>query len=348
MEQARMPEAVQAGPAGAEAGLPPSSLFDFIRGGANRRFLVASHISPEGDALGSTLALAAALRALGKEVVAYNRDAVPEFLRFLPGYEDISGSLPEETGDFTLVLVDCSKPFRAGLDGVRFAGTVVIDHHEMDASKPGEPAADVLWVEPASPAAGLMVYQLVKALGVPVDRAMAVNLYTAIATDTGSFKYSNTTPEALEAAAWLVRAGAEPASVSQNVYESWSERRMRLLCLALQTLELRDRAAVMSVSAEMFSATGTTAEDIDNFTSFPRMLRDAEVAVLISEQPGSGLIRASLRSKGGVDVRRVAQQFGGGGHRNAAGFRISSSQNNLPRLREELFKAIAAVSPKGE
>ncbi len=346
MDQAGIPETLQ-GPARRQAGPPPAELLDFIRDGANRRFLVASHINPEGDALGSTLALSAALRALGKEALAYNKDGVPEYFRFLPGCEDISTGLPEETGDFILVLVDCSKPFRAALEGVRFAKTVVIDHHELDPSRPGESAPDILWVESSSPAAGLMVYDLIKAMAVTVDRAAATNLFTAIATDTGSFKYSNTTPEALEAAAALVRAGADPGRISQNVYETWTGKRMNLLCLALRSLEIRDGAAVMSVSAEMFRATGTTVEDVDNFTSFPRMLRDAQVAALISELD-DGLIRASLRSKGAIDVRSIAQKFGGGGHRNAAGFRISASAIDLKDLRERLFKAIAEASPKGE
>lgn len=324
---------------------PPVKLLDYIKNKANQKFLVASHVSPEGDALGSTLALTAALRALGKKTLAYNRDQVPEFFRFLPGWMEISGALPENPPDFTLVLVDCSKPARAALEGVRFAKTLVIDHHEPDALKPGEAAADITWIVPSCPAAGLLVLDLLKALDAGIGRDAAINLYAAIATDTGSFRYSNTTAEALEAAAALVRAGADPAEVSQNVYETWTEKRMRLLCMALQDLELRDGAAIMSVSEEMFRTTGTTAEDIDNFTGFPRMLRDAKVAVLLSEL-GDGVIRASLRSKGGADVRLIAQKFGGGGHKNAAGFRISASATSLGRLKETLFKAIAEAAPK--
>ena len=325
--------------------VPPAGLLDFIMDGANGRFLVASHINPEGDALGSTLALVAALRALGKEAIAYNRDGTPEQFRFLPGWEGIRNVLPGRPGDFTLVLVDCQTHARAALEGAGFLKTLVVDHHEPDIRKPGETAADIIWIEPSSPAAGLMVYDLIKALGVEIDRWMAENLYTAIATDTGSFRYANTTAGALDAAAALVRAGARPDEISRNVYETWTEKKMRLLCLVLQTLELRDGAAIMSVEAGMFKATGTGVEDTDNFTSFPRLLKDAQVAALLSEIEG-GLIRGSLRSKGGVDVRLIARKFGGGGHINAAGFRTSAGENGLAGIREELFKAIAETSRK--
>ncbi len=316
--------------------LPPAELLDYFRDEKNKKFIVASHISPEGDAIGSTLALAAALRATGKEVIAYNRDAVPHFFSFLPGSEDVVHTLPGNTEDYSLVLVDCSKPFRAALEGVRFSRTLVIDHHEPDSYGPGETPSH-LWVIPACPAAGLLVFYIVKALGVAIDRQLAENLYTAISTDTGSFRYDNTTAGSLEASAELVRAGAEPALVARNVYETWSANRMRLLCLAMDTIELRDGTAVMSVSQEMFMSSGASMEDVDNFTGFPRMLKDAKVAVLLTELE-DGTLRASLRSKGDTDVRIVAQKFGGGGHKRAAGFRTSAWKRNLQGLREALFK----------
>lgn len=322
--------------------LPPDELLDFLRNGD--KFIVAGHISPEGDAIGSTLALAAALRAIGKEAIAYNNDIVPLFFHFLPGAEEISHVLPLNTEDYTLVLVDCSKPFRAALEGVRFRRTAVIDHHEMETYGPGEQPAP-MWVVPACPAAGLLVYNLVKAMDIAVDREMAVNLYTAISTDTGSFRYDNTTAGALEAVAELVRAGAEPALVARNVYETWSAGRMRLLCLALETIELRDDTAIMSVSQEMFRSSGATAEDVDNFTAYPRMLRDAKVAVLVSELE-DGTLRASLRSKGDIDVRSVARKFGGGGHKRASGFRTTAWKGNIRGLREELFKEISLALQK--
>ncbi len=325
--------------------LPPEELLDFFRDEKNRKFIVASHISPEGDAIGSTLALAAALRATGKDVIAYNKDNIPHIFHFLPGSEDISHTLPENFIDYALVLVDCSKPFRAALEGTSFRRTAVIDHHEMDPYGPDEERPSPMWVVPGCPAAGLLVYYLVKALGAAIDREMADNLYTAISTDTGSFRYDNTTAGSLEAAAELVRAGAEPALVARNVYETWSASRMRLLCLALDTIELRDGTAIMSVSQDMFRSSGAGSEDVDNFTGFPRMLKDAKVAVLVSEL-ADGTLRASLRAKGDADVRRVAQKFGGGGHKRAAGFRTTAWKGNIQGLRETLFKEIAGAIPK--
>ena len=322
---------------------PPAVLLDSIRTGG-QKFVVASHISPEGDALGSTLALTRALRAMGKEALAYNRDETPEQFKFLPGWEEIKNVLPGRPEDFILILVDCQSPSRAALEGTAFLKTLVADHHEQDTTKPGE-ATQIMWIEPSCPAAGMMVYSLIKALGVDIDVPMAVSLYTAIETDTGSFRYANTTAGALEAAAALIRAGARPNEISRNVYETWPEKKMRLLGLALQTLELRDGAAIMSIEAGMFKATGAGNEDTDNFTSFPRLLKDAQVAVLLSEIEG-GLVRGSLRSKGGVDVRQIARKFGGGGHINAAGFRIKAGEDGLAGIREELFKAIAETSRK--
>ena len=323
---------------------PPAALLDSIRTGG-QKFVVASHISPEGDALGSTLALTNALRAMGKEALAYNRDGVPEMFKFLPGWEEIKSILPPRSGDFTLILVDCQSLSRAALEGIGFSKTLVVDHHEPDAPEPGEATAGVLWIEPSCPAAGLMVYGLIKALGVDIDRAMATNLYTAIATDTGSFRYSNTTAGSLEAAAALIRAGARPDEISRNVYETWSEKKMRLLGLALQTLELRDGAAIMCIETGMFAATGAGNEDTDNFTSFPRLLKDARVAAILSEIEG-GLIRGSLRSKDGVDVRLIAQKFGGGGHINAAGFRTSAGKDGLAGIRKMLFEAIKSETSR--
>ncbi len=323
--------------------IPPDELLDFLRDGTNKKFLVASHISPEGDAIGSTLALAEALRAMGKEVVAYNKDTVPSFFSFLPGAGDMAHVLPADTADYTLVLVDCSKTFRAALEGVRFRHTAVIDHHEMDSYGLGERPAP-MWVVPGCPAAGLLVYDLVKALGLPMGPDMAENLYTAISTDTGSFRYDNTTAGALAAGAELVRAGAQPARIARNVYETWSAGRMRLLCLALETIEIREGTAIMSVSQKMFTASGAAAEDVDNFTAYPRMLREAKVAVLVSELE-DGTLRASLRSKGDIDVRSVAQKFGGGGHKRAAGFRTTAWKGNMHGLREALFREISTALP---
>lgn len=303
---------------------PPEELLSFLKG--EDRFLLATHEKPEGDALGSTLAFASALRAVGKTVFIYDRDPVPELFRFLPGWAEFLTALPAAASDMAVVLLDCGHPSRAGLDGVPFRMSLVIDHHRTEFS-----FGDAAWVEPDCPATGLMVHAIIKALGVEITKDMAVNLYTAVATDTGIFRYDNTSAEALEVCAELVRAGAEPARVAECVYETWTPGRMRLLALALQTLDMRDGAVAMTISHDMFRSTGTSLEDVENFTAFPRMLKGARAAALFSEvEPG--VVKASLRSKGGMDVRLIAEGFGGGGHRNAAGYRMKTSPDEAKEL----------------
>lgn len=308
---------------------PARDIAEFL--GKEDGFFIASHIRPEGDALGASLALFLALRAIGKNAAVFNADQVPEFFRFLPGWQDIIHSVPEGAGGLTLVLLDCTEPSRAALEGVGFRKSAVIDHHETGA-RPG----DLNWVDPSYAAAGLMVYEVIKELGVRITPEMASNLYTAIATDTGTFRYQNTSAHALRAAGELVEAGAEPFRVSERVYETWTPGRLRLLGLALQGLETRDGVSVISITRQMLDSTGTGLEDTEGFTGYPRMLKDTRIAALLSELD-DGTIKVSLRSKGDADVRRIAEGFGGGGHRNAAGCNIKKS---LPEAKEELFKAI--------
>jgi phosphoesterase RecJ-like protein len=292
-------------------------------------FVLTGHVNPEGDAIGSCLALAEALSGLGKKYTLYARDPIPELYRFLPGWEKITDRLPGP--ESVLVLLDCSRRERAGIrQEDAFRKIIVIDHHETDC-EPGS----TCFIEPAAPATGMLVYKIVKALGIPITKTMALNLYAAISTDTGIFRYDNTTPESLEVAAELVRAGAEPARISENVYETWTRERMSLLCLSLGGLEVRDGVAVMSISREMFQKTGTSLEDTEHFTVFPRMLKGIQVAAFMTEVD-RGLVKASLRSKGDVNVREIAEKFGGGGHRKAAGFRVRAPLN---KAKEMLFKA---------
>jgi phosphoesterase RecJ-like protein len=299
-------------------------------------FLIASHLNPEGDALGASLALAWALRKKGLKARVFNKDGVPEIYRFLPGQEEIISELPEGHEKLTLVLVDCGAPSRAGLDGVQFRETTVIDHHEAD----GQVGARLKWIEPDAPAAGLMIYSLLKEMGTALDADTALNLYTAIAVDTGTFRYSNTTAECLEAAAELIRKGVSPSYVAESLYETWSPGRLRLLGLALTGAEIEDGTAVMSITKEMFEETGTTLDDTENFTSFPRMLKGLKMAALLIDI-GEGVVKGSLRSRGQIDVRRLAAAFGGGGHKNAAGFRIKGK--SLEEVKKSLLAEAARL-----
>jgi phosphoesterase RecJ-like protein len=297
-----------------------------------KRFLIATHLNPEGDALGSSLALSMALEALGKETVVYDRDGVPELYRFLPGQERLTDALsPRAAGGMTLLLLDCNEPERAGLDSLPVPYAAVIDHHETERD-----FGDIRWIEPRAAATGLMVFHLIKSLGVRITQEMATNLYTALAIDTGTFRYSNVTSEVLRAAAELVDAGASPSAISDGLYETWSRKRFRLLIEVLNTLEITDRTAITVASREMFAKTGTSSADTENFANFPRMMMDIEVSAFFRET-GDGW-KVSLRSKGDFNVARVAARFDGGGHRNAAGYSV---RTDLKTAKESLIRAVA-------
>ena len=294
-------------------------------------FLIAAHIDPDGDAVGSVLALSDALEAIGKKTFLYSRDPVPKYFKFMPGRKKfISGLRPVLKKDPVLVLLDCNSPERAGLEGHRFRKSVVIDHHETESD-----FGNVRWISHTAAATGVMVYYLVKALRVKITKEMATNLYTAISVDTGTFRYSNTTSDVLRASAELVDAGAEPNRIAVSLYQTWEYERFRLLIAALNTLEVRDGVAMIHVTKRMYRETGTSAEDTENFSNFPRMIGSIRVAVLLRELDQGGW-KASLRSKGAVNVARIAERFGGGGHRNAAGFKTYS---DLKSIREALFHA---------
>lgn len=294
-------------------------------------FLLATHLNPDGDAIGSALALASALESMGKEVHVYNKDLVPDLYKFMPGTKIFRSGLKNSLSQKpVLVLLDCNSPERAGLEQYSFRRSVVIDHHETEGD-----FGDIRWVVPSAAATGLMVFSLIKAMGVRVTGEMAINLYTAIAVDTGTFRYSNTSSEVLRASAELVEAGASPAAISECLYERWEENRFGLLVMTLNNLEIKSDVAIMHITKNMFEKTGTKPEDTENFSNLPRMIKSVKVAALFRDM-GNGFWKASLRSKGKVNVAKIAELYGGGGHKNAAGFRIKGS---LKSVKEKLFLA---------
>lgn len=309
----------------------PPEILSFLR--EQKDFFLATHINPEGDALGSSLALSLALEILGKRTVVYDRDGVPYFYSFLPEHERIIKSAEGvRTLDLNLILLDCNTPERAGIEGWSFRSAAVIDHHETEADF-GKPR----WIEPDAAATGLMVFHIVKGLGVEITREIAINLYTAMAIDTGTFRFGNTSAEVLRAASELVEAGARPGYVANNLYETWSEQRFHLFVMALNTLEIKDSVAFTYVTKEMFKVTGADPEDTENFSGFPRMMKDIAISAFFREIAG-GEWKVSLRSKGDVNVADLAASFGGGGHKNAAGYKIKAA---LPDARRELLNKLS-------
>ncbi len=319
----------------------PEELLRRLRLG--HRFLLTSHANPDGDAIGSEIGLARILRSLGKSVTIWNRDPVPAIYRALPGSDRIHVGTEPPAGfpdafDSTVVL-ECPSLDRTGLED-HLDGTALInlDHHLGN-----QHYGQVNWVDPAAPAAGELVYRLAHALKVTLDRETATALYLTLVTDTGGFRFSNANPAAFESAATLVREGARPEQVSEWLYESTPLATIKLLAEMLRTLELAadGRVASALVTQEMMARAGATAGDTEGLTDYPRSIAGVAAAALLREKE-PGQFKVSLRSRGEVDVEKVARHHGGGGHRNAAGCEIAGTADEVrQRIVADLTAAVA-------
>jgi phosphoesterase RecJ-like protein len=304
----------------------------------HREFLILSHIDPDGDAIGSCLALALAIRAMGKEATVVNDSPLPESLRFLPHADWVV--LPNEAAGrrFPAVFVlDCSSLDRVGADAARLvapgAAVANVDHH---AANDGFGDPRLVNVEASSTAE--LVYEILEACGATIDAEIAECLYAGVASDTGAFRHPNTTPRALRLAARLVERGARPARTAEALYGRKSEASLRILGLALTSLEARSAGQVgaITISREMFDRAGAIPEDADGIVQFAKSLAGTRVGLLVSEiAPGE--IRLSFRSDGTVDVNEVASRFGGGGHKNAAGARL---RGDLRQIHDQALEAL--------
>ncbi len=306
-------------------------------------FLLATHVNPDGDAVGSSLALAIALRQLGKRVVVYDQDPVPYMFRFLPGREMFTTRLPVgEEFDF-LVLLDCSDPSRSGPGLAGFSAyrrLACIDHHLTN-----DHFADLNLIDSQASATAELVYEVVSRLVSDLNYDLAVNIYAGILTDTGSFHYANATPRAFAIAGKMVALGVDPWQVAQHVYESEPASRLQLLGLVLQTLQISPggKAACVVVTAEMYARTGTNAEHTDRLVNYPRSIAGVEVAFLLREVD-KDYYKLSFRSRGNVNVAALAQEFGGGGHKNAAGCHLHGSSEEIIALVFRKVEQLLAVS----
>ncbi|HSD51393.1 MAG TPA: bifunctional oligoribonuclease/PAP phosphatase NrnA [Candidatus Methylomirabilis sp.] len=279
---------------------------------------VLSHINPEGDAIGATLGAALALREAGKVTAAYNASPLPPGLASLPGAESLLREVPIRIPYACYLVLDTSDLARTGglLDGRRKESVVVnVDHHAGN-TRFGE----VNWVEPGASSAGEMVYRFLRHGGFPLSKLVATNLYAAIQTDTGSFQYGNTTPQALRAAADLVECGAAVEEIASGMYENHDAREWRLLSEALATLRVSGdgRLAWIEVTLAAQQRVGIGLEATEGFINYVRAVGGVQIAAAFKEVSPSE-VKVSLRSRGLVDVARLAEAFGGGGHRNAAG-----------------------------
>jgi bifunctional oligoribonuclease and PAP phosphatase NrnA len=306
---------------------------DAIR--ARRRFLISSHARPDGDSIGSQLAMAYALEALGKEVRLVNADPAPDHYKEFPGVDRIEIGRSVERSDADAVIVmESGDLTRTGVSGLEGRFTINIDHHQGNTNY-----GSLNWVDESAAACGEMVFDLIEALGVPLTFEIATHVYLAILTDTGSFHYSNITPKTFDISRRTVEAGVNPAAMARRVFDQNSFGKLKLIGALLAEMDLLDggRLAAMYLNDDIMNATGTTYNDTEGLINLPLTAREIH-AVVFFKLGADGDIHVSMRSKYDVDVRSVAARHGGGGHKNAAGFKVKGP---LAAVRDGILKELA-------
>lgn len=306
-------------------------------------FLIASHEEPDGDAVGSLLGLALLVEQMGGRALRFNNDPVPDSFQFLEGADEVDSSVPEETGVDVVVLLDCSSVDRLGdnfpsLDGLAPDEVVVIDHHKtIDRG-----TADRYLDDRDAAATGELIYRLVRHLDADLTKPLAECLYCTLLTDTGSFQYSNTSRTTFRIAGEMLEAGVDPWQMTVELFESQPRRRVELLGEVLQTLTFSscERLAFIRIEQDMVDESERIAELTDGFINYGRSIRGVEVSTQLREQP-DGQWKVSFRSKGSVDVSKLASEAGGGGHRNAAACEMEGPPERIrERLEERLGKVL--------
>ncbi|MBT3181973.1 MAG: bifunctional oligoribonuclease/PAP phosphatase NrnA [Deltaproteobacteria bacterium] len=303
----------------------------------SKSFIIGSHYNPDGDGIGSTLALGIALGRMGKSVVMYNRDGVPFNLKFLKNYEQFVTDIDVNVSYDMMIMVDCAQKNRVSDDFANLkniGNTICIDHHDLEGVE-----ADLLLIDKNAASTGEVVLHLLEHAGVEICSEIAQAIYTTLVVDTGFFKYSNTSSDVLKIAGQLVEAGASPWTVARELDESKPFAAMRLLSYALESMEvsMNGQYCTMDLTLDMLKRSGALMEHSEEFATYPRSVLGVEVAALFREVE-DGAVKISLRSKDVVDVAKIAKSFGGGGHAHAAGFRVRLS------LQEAKDKVASAIS----
>lgn len=302
-----------------------------------RRFVVASHVNPEGDALGSALALAALIRRLGKSAFVATDGGIPEAFEFFPRIAPVVGRLTPQLSADVIMTVDVPVLERLGCMQKlfeRMKRTVVIDHHVSNRY-----FGQINWVDPKAAAVGEMIYRLYRVFGLKPSRNEALCLYVSIVTDTGSFRYMSTTPEVHRITADLIAQGVSPLKTAQDLYECHTARDLRFLGAVLQDLKTTPdkKIAWLEIPRSRYRAFRPGPEISDELVNYPRAVKTAEVAFVLKQELPDGKIRISFRSKGRVDVNRIARQFDGGGHPAASGCTIIGT---IPQARRKVLDAV--------
>lgn len=306
---------------------------------SRRTFLITSHARPDGDSIGSQLAMAYALDALGKQVRLVNADAAPSAYEGFAGMDRIE-ILPKVEGDYdALIVMECGDLTRPGVEGLEGRFTINIDHHIGNTAY-----GDVHWFDEKAAACTEMVYSVIETLGVRLTREMALHVYLGVLTDTGSFRHGSMSARTFEIARACVEAGVDPAATARQVFDSNSIGKLRLIGSMLDAMQLEagGRVAVLRMSDALLEATGATMDDTEGLINMPLTAEHVQAVILIKTADGG---RVSLRSKGAIDVRSVAVKHGGGGHKNAAGLTLEEATPEAERqVIEEVVAAVAAAS----
>jgi phosphoesterase RecJ-like protein len=302
--------------------------------------VVASHQRPDGDAIGSAMAMALALRALGKDATVVT-DAIPPV--FLQPFPDVAGiQITQELHDTfdAALIMECSELARTGVKGLDRSPVLNIDHH------PGNKAyGSINWIDESAAACGEMAFTLIEALGAPLTKDIATHVYLAVLTDTGSFHFSHLSPRTYDIARRCVEAGADPQWIARTHYDSNSLSRVRIFGAVMNEMVIVDegRVAMLAITRKTMDDLNGTSDDLEGLINFPLTVKDIE-AVAFFKETGDGEWRVSLRSKGSVDIGAIARRFNGGGHTNAAG---CSTVGDLDTIHKQFGALLAdAVSKK--
>lgn len=305
---------------------------------SSKNFLLATHESPDGDGIGSMLALGLGLKQLGKKVTWYMKDPVPKMYHYLPNHKNITHELPQKAKFDVSFIVDLGEIERVGEGFVKHPGrglTISLDHHVK-----GEHNADFNFCLPEQAASGEVIFKILKALKVKLSKAMATGIYTAIVTDTGSFKYSNTTEETFAIVAELMKQKINVWEVAQNCFENFSLARMELLkrVISSMTIHQNKKIAWIVLKKRDFAQTGASPDEAEGFINYPRSIEGVEAALSFKEIE-TQKYKISFRSKNYLDVASLAHEFGGGGHARASGCKMVGS---LEEVQQKIIQKISA------
>lgn len=304
------------------------------------RFLIFTHNSPDADTVGSAAALVLCLRRLGKHAYAFNREGIPSHLAFLCPPDVFLNGLPDKDGctlvSDTLVSVDVASPSVLASEDGELTFALSIDHHESNSV-----CCDLLYLQDRYPAAGEIVYELIRALGVEPDQTMAVALYAAISSDSGGFRFSSTRPATMRVAAKLMETGIDFARINRLLFESRTPSQIAAERLGYEKLEMHfgGRFAMIAVTADELAKANAQETDTECLNQLPRQIAGVALSAVI--KPKNGTVKVSLRSNEDINVSELAAKFGGGGHFHAAGFACPDC--TVEAVRERLLCAVEAV-----